>query len=202
MQLLRTLWLTAIFVFAAMAATPPVQAAAAEYTIDPAHTAVSFEVRNLGGIASQRGKFNGTTGSVALDAEDQSGRVDIVIDARSLEAGNGAIEQFMRGQNLLNVEEYPEITFKAARIEFQHGEPRRIEGELTLRGITRALALTVTDYGCKRSRCTMTAVANFKRSAFGMTRYLTFTSDDVTLAIRTEGEAPRADTFAAATNRE
>ena len=202
MQLLRTIWLTAIFVFAAMAATPRVQAAAAEYTIDPARTLVSFEVKNLAGIASQRGKFNGATGSVALDAEDQSGRVDIVIDARSLEAGNAAIEQFMRGQSLLNVEQYPEITFKAARIQFQNGEPHRIEGELTLRGITRALSLTVTDYGCQRSRCTMTAVANFKRSDFGMTRYLTFTSNEVTLAIRTEGQIPRADNLAAATNRE
>jgi polyisoprenoid-binding protein YceI len=187
MRLLRSIWLTGIFVFAAMAGTPRVQAAAAEYTIDPTRTVVSFEVRNLAGIASQRGTFNGTTGSVALDAEDRTGRVDIVIDARSLEAGNAAVERFLRGESLLNVDEYPQITFTAARVLFENGAPRRIEGELTLRGVTRALALTVTDYGCRRARCTLTAVANFKRSEFGMTRYRTFTSDEVTLAIRTEG---------------
>jgi polyisoprenoid-binding protein YceI len=99
----------------------------------------------------------------------------------------------MRGQSLLNVEEYPEITFKAVRVEFQNGAPHRIDGELTLRGVTRALNLVVTDYGCRREhrsseqRCRMDAVATFRRSEFGMTRYMTLTSDVVTLAIRTEG---------------
>jgi polyisoprenoid-binding protein YceI len=209
MLLLRSIWLTGIFAFTAMASAPRTHAVASEYTIDPTRTVVSFEVRNLAGISTQRGKFNGATGSVALDAEEQSGRVDIVIDARTLEAGNAAIEKFMRGQSLLDVEEYPEITFRALRVQFQDGEPHRIEGELTLRGVTKALALTVTDYGCKRGRagveqqrCKMDAVATFKRSEFGMTRYLTFTSDEVTLAIRTEGEAPAAGQLAAATKRE
>ncbi len=209
MLLLRSIWLTGIFTFAAMTGAPRAHAAVSEYTIDPAHTVVSFEVRNLAGISTQRGKFNGATGSVALDAEEQSGRIDIIIDARTLEASNGAIEKFMRGQSLLDVEEYPEIAFRAVRIVFQNGEPSRIEGELTLRGVTKALALTVTDYGCKRGRaavepqrCKMDAVATFRRSQFGMTRYLTFTSDEVTLAIRTEGELPQAGQLAAATKRE
>lgn len=209
MLLLRSIWLTGVFAFAAMAGAPRTHAAVSEYAIDPARTVVSFEVRNLGGIASQRGKFNGASGSVALDAAEQSGRVDIVIDARTLEAGNDAVEKFMRGESLLNVEEYPEITFRAVRVVFRNGEPQQIEGELTLRGVTKALTLTVTDYGCKRGRadidpqrCKMDAVASFKRSEFGMTRYLTFTSDEVKLAIRTEGEAPSAGPLAAATKRD
>jgi polyisoprenoid-binding protein YceI len=208
MLLLRSIWLTGIFAFASLASAPRTHAAVSEYTIDPARTVVSFEVRNVAGISTQRGKFNGATGSVVLDVQEQSGRVDIVIDARTLEAGNDAIENFMRGQSLLDVEEYPEITFRAVRIEFQDGEPHRIEGELTLRGVTKALALTVTDYGCKRARvadeqrCKMDAVATFKRSEFGMTRYLTFTSDEVTLAIRTEGAMPAVGQLAAATKRD
>jgi len=206
---LRSIWLTGVFAFAALASAPRTQAAVSEYTIDPARTVVSFEVRNLAGIASQRGKFNGATGSVALDATEQSGRIDIVIDARTLAAGNGAVEKFMRGESLLDVEEYPEITFRAVRVVFRDGEPQRIDGELTLRGVTKALTLTVTDYGCKRGRadvdpqrCKMDAVASFKRSEFGMTRYLTFTSDEVRLAISTEGEVPVAGPLAAATKRD
>jgi polyisoprenoid-binding protein YceI len=207
---LRSIWLAGIFAFATLAAgTPRVHAAVSEYTIDPARTVVSFEVRNLAGIASQRGKFNGATGSVTLDAAERSGRVDIVIDARTLEAGNEAVARFMRGESLLDVEAYPEITFRAVRIVFRNGEPQRIEGELTLRGVTKALTLTVTEYGCKRGRadvepqrCKMDAFASFKRSEFGMTRYLTFTSDEVKLAIRTEGETPSAGQLAAATKRD
>jgi polyisoprenoid-binding protein YceI len=186
--------LTGVFILTAAASVPCAHAAMSEYTLDPARTVVSFEVRNLGGIASQRGKFNGATGSVSLDAEGQSGSVDIVIDARSLEAGNASVQKFMRGESLLNVEQFPEITFKAVRVAFRNGEPRQIEGELTLLGVTRPLSLNVTDYACNRAgddrqqRCRMTAIATFKRSSFGMTRYLSFTSDDVTLAIRTESE--------------
>ncbi|MGH8241002.1 MAG: YceI family protein [Steroidobacteraceae bacterium] len=189
MLLLRSPWLTALFTLAAMASVPRTQAAISEYTIDPTRTEVSFEVRNLAGIASQRGRFSGATGIVALDAVDQRGSVDIVIDARSLEAGNEAVARFMRGESLLNVEEYPHITFKAVRVVFQDGRPSRIEGELTMRGVTRGLALSVTEYGCRHERCRMDAIATFKRSDFGMTRYMTFTSDEVKLAIRTEGAA-------------
>jgi len=209
MLLLRSIWLIGVFTFTAMAGAPRTYAAVSEYTIDPARTVVSFEVRKLAGIATQRGKFNGATGSVAIDTEGQTGHIDIVIDARTLEAGNAAVEQFMRGASLLDVEAYPEITFRAVRIVFRNGEPERIDGELTLRGVTKALTLTVTDYECKRGRanaepqrCKMDAVASFKRSEFGMTRYLTLTSDEVKLAIRTEGEAPGAGQLAAATKRD
>jgi polyisoprenoid-binding protein YceI len=209
MLLPRTIWLIGVLALAALGSSQGARAAVSEYTIDPARTVVSFEVRNLAGIASQRGKFNSATGSVALDATEQSGRVDIVIDARTLEAGNDAVEKFMRGESLLDVEEYPEITFRAVRVVFRSGEPQRIDGELTLRGVTKALTLTVTDFGCQRGRadvdpqrCKLAAVASFKRSEFGMTRYLTFTSDEVKLAIRTEGETPPAGQLAAATKRE
>jgi polyisoprenoid-binding protein YceI len=166
--------------------------ATAEYRIDPARTLVSFEVRYLG-IARQRGTFNGAHGAVALDAGTGRGHVDIVIDARSLEAASHAMEDFLRGRDLLNVEHYPEIRYRAERVVFAAGTPQRIEGELTLRGVKRSVPLRVTHYDCARSddalreRCTMDATATFSRSAFGMTSYRTLTSDEVTLAIQAEG---------------
>jgi polyisoprenoid-binding protein YceI len=73
---------------------------------------------------------------------------------------------------------------------FSSGRPMRIEGELTMLGVTRAVALDVSSYDCTdqlSQRCTIVASASLKRSAFGMTRYMLFASDDVKLAIQAEG---------------
>ena len=187
-----TLWKMALLALAATALAPCGHAATEQYTLDPAHTSVSFEVRNFG-ISSQRGTFNGASGTVSLDAQAGSGQIEILIDARTLQTTNDRLAAFLRGKDLLNVERYPEIAYKAQRVVFLNGEPGRIEGELTLLGITKSVSLNVSGYRCTqatdvaRQRCTMDAVATFKRSEFGMTRYMTVTSDEVKLAIQTEG---------------
>lgn len=161
---------------------------ATDFTIDPARTLVSFEMRSLG--ITQRGEFNRAAGTVTLDSAEERGELDIVIDARSLKAGSEATAKFVRGPSMLNTAAHPEIAYRAHRIVFAAGRPTRIEGELTLLGVTRAVALEVSNYDCTDQldqRCTIVASANVKRSAFGMTRYMMFASDNVKLAIQAEG---------------
>jgi polyisoprenoid-binding protein YceI len=99
---------------------------------------------------------------------------------------------------MLNTEVHPEIAYRAERIVFSQGKPARIEGELTLLGITRSVELQISRYDCDDesvpgARCAILATASVKRSAFGMTRYMLFASDDVKLAIQAEGVLrPRA----------
>ncbi len=161
---------------------------AAEYTLDPSRTLVSFEMRSLG--ATQRGEFSRATGTVMLDSAAERGEIDIVIDARSLKANTAATAKFVSGPSLLNTAEHPEIAYQAQHIVFSGGRPARIEGELTLLGVTRPVPLYVSEYDCSGEvdqRCTLTATAYVKRSAFGMTRYRMFASDEVKLAIQAEG---------------
>jgi polyisoprenoid-binding protein YceI len=161
---------------------------ATEFTLDPTRTLVSFEMRSLG--TTQRGEFDRAAGTVTLDSTEERGELDIVIDARSLKAGSEATARFVRGPSMLNTAAHPEIAYRAHRIVFAAGRPTRIEGELTLLGVTRAVALDVSNYDCTGhldQRCTMVASAHVKRSAFGMTRYMMFASDDVKLAIQAEG---------------
>ena len=159
---------------------------ATEFTLDPARTLVSFEMRSLG--TTQRGEFDRAAGTVTLDSSEQRGELDIVIDARSLRAGTEATAKFVRGPAMLNTAAHPEIAYRAQHIVFADGRPIRIDGELTLLGVTRAVALDVSSYRCEQldQRCMIVASASVKRSAFGMTRYLMFASDDVKLAIRAE----------------
>ncbi len=161
---------------------------ATEFTIDPSRTLVSFEMRSMG--IMQRGEFNRAAGTVTLDSAEERGELDIVIDARSLKASSAAAAKFVRGPSMLNTAEHPEIAYRAQRIVFAEGRPMRIEGELTLLGVTRSVALDVSDYACTGQldqRCSIVASASVKRSAFGMTRYMMFASDDVKLAIQAEG---------------
>jgi len=160
-------------------------AAATEYTLDPSRTVVAFEMRSMGTL--QRGEFRQAAGTVMLDSAEERGELDIVIDARSLQASNRATTGFVRGPSMLDTAAHPEIAYRAQRIVFLQGKPARIDGELTLLGVTRAVPLQVSSYDCEHERCAIVATAHVKRSAFGMTRYMLFASDDVKLAIQAEG---------------
>lgn len=169
-------------------------AAAADYTIDSAHTLVTFKARGFG-ILRLRGEFATTVGSVSLDPQIGDGRFDILIDAGSVEADDGAVEQVMRSKALLNVEQYPTIVYAGKRVTFANDKPVLIEGQLTLLGITSSVPLTVTDYGCApmdatvERRCTIEATATFKRSTFGMSGYGALIGDNIELAIEAEAVA-------------
>lgn len=178
-------------------AAPFARSAPYAYAIEPAHTVVSFEVRNLG-IAKRRGLFDGVTGKVSLDAQAGNGSIEIVVNARSVATSDAATRAFLRGKSFLNVERYSEIVYRAGRVIFANGKPVRIEGELTLLGVTRAVPLSISGYTCNgdssdSSRCVMDAATSFKRSEFGMDRYLGLVSDNVTLSIHGVTSAKRTN---------
>jgi polyisoprenoid-binding protein YceI len=184
----RHTWLTALIGAGALLSHS--QAGATEFALDPSRTVVAFEMRSMGTL--QRGEFRRTAGTVMLDSAEERGELDIVIDARSLQASNQATAKFVRGPSMLDTAAHPEIAYRAQRIVFSQGKPARIDGELTLLGVTRAVPLQVASYECDDSsvtgeRCAIVATARVKRSAFGMTRYMLFASDDVQLAIQAEG---------------
>ena len=161
------------------------------YTIDSSRTVVTFEVRSLG-IFRQRGRFGRSSGSVSLNPRTNEGTFDVVIDARSIQAASAATLQVMRGTGFLNVEKFPEISYKAQRVIFNDGAPIRVEGELTLLGMTHGVPLLVSGYRCTASgdwaqrRCMVDASASFRRSEFGMTGSIPLAGNRVRLNIHAE----------------
>jgi polyisoprenoid-binding protein YceI len=173
-------------------AAPAALAVPEEFVIDPNHTYATFEVRHLG-ISTQRGRFNRSTGKATLDAEAGSGSLDITIDAQTIDTGNDAMEKLLRGQDFFNVTKFPEIVFHSTMVTFTDGKPSRIEGDLTLLGVTRPVVLEVTHYACTRLpflirvRCGLDATTEIRRSEFGMTSLSSLVGDEVRLLI--QGEA-------------
>ena len=174
--------------------TDPHRDTGLQYTIDSARTVVSFEVRSFG-IFRQRGWFGLSSGNVTLDPQADEGSFDVIIDTRSIRASSDARLQIIRGPGFLNVAKFPEISYSAQHVAFNDGKPIRVDGELTLLGVTHPVPLRVSGYSCTSAavedarRCTMDASATFRRSEFGMTGSMSLAGDKVRLAIHAEAIA-------------
>ncbi len=150
-------------------------AAPESFTIDPEHTYPSLEVPHMG-ISVFRGKFLKTSGKVTLDRAAQTGSVDVLIDAASVDFGHDKVNEHVRGKDFLNVASYPTITYKGA-LKFNDGTPKSVDGQLTLLGLTKPVKLTINSFKCiehpmlKKEYCGADAEGEFNRADFGMTFY-------------------------------
>ena len=161
------------------------------YSIDPTHTFPSFEIDHLG-YSMQRGRFNATQGKLTLDEENQSGSVEIIIDAASIDTGLGQLEEILRSEDYFDVQNYPTLTFRSDNFPFSDGRLAAVSGELTLLGVTLPVTLNVTRFKCGfnalrlRTVCGADANASIKRSEFGMRKGIPFVGDEVKISIQVE----------------
>src|SRR5690606_25301500 len=92
---------------AALAASAGAPAAEVAYELDPAHTFPSFEADHLGGLSVWRGKFNASRGTVYLDREAGTGRLEVVVDTASIDYGLEAMNEQARGAELFDSARWP-----------------------------------------------------------------------------------------------
>jgi len=188
--------LRGLLIAGTIALTGTAQAAPEEFTLDPGHTFPTFEVRHLN-VATQRGRFNRSSGKLTLDMAAGSGAVEVSIEAGSVDTGNAELDKLLRGQYYFNPAEYPNIIYRSNAFIFADGKPALVKGELTFLGQTRPVELKVTFFGCSRlpflgQRCGADLTAKFLRSDFGMTAMQGFVGDEVTLLIQAEAVKPPA----------
>jgi polyisoprenoid-binding protein YceI len=177
----------------ALTAASAAHATTATYEIDPAHTYPSFEADHMGGLSTWRGKFDHTSGKVTLDKSAGTGSVDITVDVKSVDFGLDKLNDAARGTELFDVAKYPTATYRGQLAGFVNGAPTRVNGTLTLHGVTRPLELSIKSFKCmphplyKRELCGADAYATFKRDEFGMDSGKTYGfSMDVVLRIQVE----------------
>lgn len=179
----------AVLVAATLAALPA--SALETYTLDSSHTFPSFEVLHLG-FSVQRGRFNRTTGKVSLDPAARKGSAEITIDAASIDTGLDKLEEHLRSEDFFDVSKHPSITFRSQRFHFEGDRVKSVEGELTMRGVTRPLTLEARHFHCgphpmnKKQVCGGDFAATVKRSDFGMKYAVPAVADEVALRIQVE----------------
>ncbi|CDG80991.1 YceI family protein [Janthinobacterium agaricidamnosum] len=178
-------------IIALLAASAGSAFAADTYNIDPLHTYPSFEADHHG-LSFWRGKFNKTSGTVTLDRAAKTGSLDIVIDTTSIDFGLPAMNSEAKKPIMFNVEKFPTATYKSKSFKFDGDKPVSVEGELTLLGVTKPVALTIKQFKCaldprlKREVCGADASAEFKRTDFGLSYGGPSFAPEVRLAIQVE----------------
>lgn len=181
---------TSLIALAALFATP-VFAAPETYLVDPNHTYPRFEYNHFG-FSNQIQRFNKTSGTIVFDRAAKSGSVDISIDARSVDTGYALFNEHIQAEDFLDTAKYPTITFKSTAVRFDGDKPVAVDGQLTIKGITKPVTLTVNSFQTmphpivKKDALGANASAKIKRSDFNAGKYAPSVSDDLTLTIAVE----------------
>jgi polyisoprenoid-binding protein YceI len=163
-----------IIILAALATLPMKAVIAADYTVDPGHTYVSFAISHLG-FSTMRGKFNEQTGSLQFDPAAKKASVMIEIDAASIDTGHAKRDAHLQSPDFLNAVENPTITFKSTSATWNGAKPATVTGDLTLLGVSKPVTLTITSMKCgpnpfsKKETCGFDATASITRTDFGVT---------------------------------
>jgi len=122
-----------------------------KWSIDAAHTRVVFSIRHMM-IASVHGEFDQIGGSVEFDPQDlQRSSVDVKIDAASINTREPQRDAHLKSPDFLDVEKYPYLVFKSKRVEAADATHGRLVGDLTIRDVTREVALDVEYNGTAKS---------------------------------------------------
>ena len=182
--------LTAALVLAAAVAAPAL-AAPQTFVIDGTHTFPRFSYNHLG-FSTQLSRFDTTTGKVVFDKVAKTGAVDIVIDTKSISTGSATFNEHIQGEDFLDTAKFPTATFKSTKVIFEGDKPAKIEGNLTLKGVTKPVTLTVTDFKTaphpmlKKEAIGANATTTVKRTDFNMGKNVPYVGDEVRIDIGLE----------------
>lgn len=145
---------------------------AGKFDIDPTHTSASFTVRHMG-LSKVRGGFTGISGSVVIADDPTASEVDVTLDAASFDTGSADRDGHVKSADFLDVETYPNLTYRSTGVRSE-GNGWIVDGELTVRDVTRPVPLTVTFEGAAKDpwgndRIAFTAEGEIDRDQFGIT---------------------------------
>ena len=128
------------------------------WQIDSAHSEIQFTVRHMM-ISKVRGRFETFSGTVAYDEANPTNTiVDIAIDTNSINTREGQRDGHLRSPDFLNTELYPAITFQSTQVEQTAENKGKLIGNLTIRDVTKEVALDVTFEGKAQSPWGTTSV--------------------------------------------
>lgn len=183
--------LVPLLVIVTSSAMPVALAAPATYVIDDTHTQPRFEYNHFG-FSNQVHSFNKTSGTIIFDPVARSGSVEITIDPKSVNTGVPLLDEHLQDKDFFDSAHYPAITFKSTVVKFAGKKPVKVYGDLTIKGITKPVVLTVTSFRraenpiVKKEEIGANAYTRLKRSAFDMGKYAPGVSDEITISLPVE----------------
>lgn len=141
------------------------------WEIDPVHTSVEFVARHL--LSKVRGRFPSFRGNITIADDPVQSSVEVTIDAASIETGTPDRDAHLRSPDFLDVERFPSLSFRSTAVR-SGDEPGRylVDGELTIRDVTRPVTLDVENLGWSDDpwggqRAGFSASAEIERADYG-----------------------------------
>jgi polyisoprenoid-binding protein YceI len=124
----------------ALPAPPPVPPDTVAWAIDVNHSEVSFRVRHF--VTRVPGTFRTWKGTIVADPGNlAAGRVEVEIEAASIDTRNDRRDAHLRSPDFFAVDSFPALRFRSTAVEV-NGSEVRVAGDLTIRGVTRPVVLT------------------------------------------------------------
>ena len=122
-------------------------AAAADYKLDDTHSFIQFRIQHLG-FSWLYGRFNTLEGSYSYDeAKPEAATAKVNIDVASIDTNHAERDKHLRSKDFFAVDKYPEATFVSTGYTPKGENKGVLKGNLTLRGVTKPVAIEVTHMG-------------------------------------------------------
>jgi len=158
-----------------MNATVVPQTSTPTWNIDPAHSVAEFKVKHMM-ISNVKGQFAKVSGILSLDEADLTkSRVEASIEAASIETRDAQRDAHLKSEDFLHVEKFPTLSFRSTHVKVVGNGELAVEGELTIRGITRNVVFVVegptppTKDPWGNTRVAVSAATKINRKDFGLT---------------------------------
>ncbi len=142
------------------------------YAIDPSHTELGFAVRHLA-VSKVRGRLSKFEGTLELAEDPTQSKVSVTIDANSVDTREETRDNHLRTNDFFDVENHPTWTFTSTAITADGPSDFKVDGDLTIRGVTRPVTLDVTYEGVVKDpwgnqRVGFSASTSINRDEFGV----------------------------------
>jgi polyisoprenoid-binding protein YceI len=170
---------------------------AGTYTLDKSHSTVGFVVRHLM-VSKVRGSFGDFEGTIVVGEEPSQSSVTATIRTATVDTRDEQRDGHLKSPDFFDVEKFPAMTFTSTKVVPVRGSDWKVEGDLTIRGVTKPVVLDVEfngaggdPYGGKRFG--FSATTEIDRDEFGMTFNMALETGGVMVSknvkIEIEGEA-------------
>lgn len=143
------------------------------YAIDASHSNLVVTARHLM-VAKVRGFFTELEGAITVAEDPAASSVEVRVKADSIDTRDAQRDAHLKSADFLDVENYPELSFRSTGVEQVKGEKFRLHGELTVRGVTRPVTVDLEYQGAAKdpwggSRIAFDARGEIDREEFGIT---------------------------------
>jgi polyisoprenoid-binding protein YceI len=144
---------------------------AGTWNIDPTHSEVSFSVRHLM-VSKVRGTFTGFSGAITIADDPLQSSVAASVDMSSIDTRDANRDAHLRSADFFHVEDHPNMTYRSTSVR-PDGDSYAVDGELTLRGVTRPIQLNLEFNGVSAdpwggTRAGFSAATEINRRDFGV----------------------------------